>query len=1355
MIYTFYSYKGGVGRSMALANVAEWFYRKGLRVIMVDWDLEAPGLETYFYSSAADLDIVRSQLGLIDTLMAYKRVFPRLRVMASEMAGQSKTGESPDWLETLRNSKDLPSVSDALYPIHRPETNDDKAPGLWLLPAGWRAGDRFPVYAQAVQSFDWTDFYASFEGDAYFEWLREQMVTETRADVVLIDSRTGVTEMGGVCTRQLADIVVSFCVPNAQNLDGICAMAESFGRAEIISKRGRELDVVMVPARIDSNELGLRKIFEDRFRERLDRFTPSAFNAVTANFWNLQIPYLAKYAYAEFPLAIDDSTAPELSNAYKKLAAHLALLAQGTSALQIRSAMAEEVNREFKDRLPSVFISAFGEEGQEIARALRQRLSEQGVALWPNLSDMKGKGDIWQQTMGILDQAKALVLIMTTEAVRSSTLRKQWRYARQQGVTVYLVALHARAMNATSNQDGSSSLIEEYESTKSRAGSEPLPQWLRQETYYDAETEWDKLASILQRPITSTRVPFMAPDLPEDYVEQREFLTTMKEALFSLPQTSNSGCSIFAVCGAGGSGKTAAAIRLCQDEAADSYFEDGILWVTLGPNANVLPELIKLYAALTGERKIFIDEEGASRELSAILSGKAVLLVLDDASSVEQLRFFDPGGNRCVRLITTRDAGIASAIGARVFPLPQLTDSEALQLITFQLDVSTGDSSALNELTQSLGGWPLALKLANAELRNRADQTKDLSAAITSLNQSVKQEGLLVFDRTTGPEGKGLISKKLQAVLAQALPGNADPERYMQLASLPADKDLRLSDAAALWKVDEASAEKLINRLAGLSLLELQPDDGTIRMPALFRSFILGQEHLNDKLEAVFSRFPEPKQEASLRLLTRLVRFTAPGEVGSDTRQRVKISDFDAPSQELAESLAEAKFVTIEKAQGGGAPIVQIVSDAYLKEWKRLSEWIKQDREFLVWRQQLRSKIAEWETTKRDQGALLSGVPLDVAAAYRNQRHDELNEAETNFIDESLREVELIKARERQTIIQARRRWRAAIAAAVLVLFATGAFVVWQRVREKTQRAANLSESYNNLGSLEVGNKNYSAAFNAFSKAIEAKPDNANPYLNRARIRLKEKQVETTEQALADYSAAIKLKPDLAGAYFERADIYSESASTSTLALADYNNAIKLKADYWNAYLNRGYLYESLKNFESALADYNKVIDSNSEEFKRVAYLRRGTTYAAVGNKELATNDLMVATEADDRSVRNDAASGLLSLRFTPPQGLKVRLYYGGSNDGPVIEVIRTALLDSGFSVPAKQFITRTTSGDVRYYSTAKEISASAAIISKIVSETLVKKSGVKLDMTPWYIGDKFPNMPPGVIEVWFPPLQR
>jgi cellulose biosynthesis protein BcsQ len=47
-IVTFYSYKGGVGRTMAMANVAVLLAQRNLKVLAVDWDLEAPGLERYF-----------------------------------------------------------------------------------------------------------------------------------------------------------------------------------------------------------------------------------------------------------------------------------------------------------------------------------------------------------------------------------------------------------------------------------------------------------------------------------------------------------------------------------------------------------------------------------------------------------------------------------------------------------------------------------------------------------------------------------------------------------------------------------------------------------------------------------------------------------------------------------------------------------------------------------------------------------------------------------------------------------------------------------------------------------------------------------------------------------------------------------------------------------------------------------------------------------------------------------------------------------------------------------------------------------------------------------------------------------
>src|SRR5262245_29840198 len=253
-IYTFYSFKGGVGRSMALANLAETFHEKGLRVLMVDWDLEAPGLEAYFQSASSTPGTLQmpdsGHRGLIDLLLEYKAAYPGLAARLNPMmvpaaaesfdssVGLQKAAELADALQ--RERSDLPEFMRAnpftaassgtfdelvggLYDTKAPPTLTQDSPvswatspirgyiqcvhppdrdgrnGLYLLSAGARGGNQFSHYAQAVQEFDWSEFYMAYNGKHYFDWLRRTLAGI--ADIVLIDSRTGVTEMGGVCTR--------------------------------------------------------------------------------------------------------------------------------------------------------------------------------------------------------------------------------------------------------------------------------------------------------------------------------------------------------------------------------------------------------------------------------------------------------------------------------------------------------------------------------------------------------------------------------------------------------------------------------------------------------------------------------------------------------------------------------------------------------------------------------------------------------------------------------------------------------------------------------------------------------------------------------------------------------------------------------------------------------------------------------------------------------------------------------------------------------------------------------------------------------------------------------------------------
>src|SRR5262245_52185610 len=88
-IITFYSYKGGTGRSMLLANTAWLLANAGHNVLMVDWDLEAPGLHRYMSPFLTDPQVSDSN-GLIDMVLAY----------ATDAVQPSEGPRPPDWISS-------------------------------------------------------------------------------------------------------------------------------------------------------------------------------------------------------------------------------------------------------------------------------------------------------------------------------------------------------------------------------------------------------------------------------------------------------------------------------------------------------------------------------------------------------------------------------------------------------------------------------------------------------------------------------------------------------------------------------------------------------------------------------------------------------------------------------------------------------------------------------------------------------------------------------------------------------------------------------------------------------------------------------------------------------------------------------------------------------------------------------------------------------------------------------------------------------------------------------------------------------------------------------------------------------
>ena len=321
MIFTFYSYKGGVGRTMALANVAELLYQRGFKVLMVDFDLEAPGLERFFKVLEAfyQPNEVIEQRGVIDLLLSYKKLC------------------SISNLDSENISEDVAAIEDKFpFPVE-PITNfivplyeeNEQGGSLFLIPAGYRREDKFSNYAKNINSFDWNNFYDKWNGEQFFEWFRKEVVSF--ADVVLIDSRTGITEMGGVCTYQLADVVVMFLIPNDQNLDGTLKMAQSLSNPDLIEKgrKGRDLSLVIVPSRVDNGEKKLLDNFQEDFEQKLNPFISDELKFKKSAFVDLKVPYVPFYAFKE-KVAVRDAekaSASDLSVAYENLTVTIVQLA--------------------------------------------------------------------------------------------------------------------------------------------------------------------------------------------------------------------------------------------------------------------------------------------------------------------------------------------------------------------------------------------------------------------------------------------------------------------------------------------------------------------------------------------------------------------------------------------------------------------------------------------------------------------------------------------------------------------------------------------------------------------------------------------------------------------------------------------------------------------------------------------------------------------------------------------------------------------------------------------------------------------------------------------------------------------
>jgi len=212
---SFYSYKGGVGRTMALLNVAWYLAQKGSRVALVDLDLEAPGLHH------AKLAPSQSDKGANDRWRA-----PELKGGFKELIELFWKEQDSTSTETQKHSTDELGPDEGKNPTSteiQKQFTDELGPDgrITLLAAG---GDiESATYRDFVQSFSWSNFYRERSGRDFMEELLDYF-ERCGYDYLLLDARTGLTDVAGITTLHLPDLVVALTNLSNQSVRGICSI---------------------------------------------------------------------------------------------------------------------------------------------------------------------------------------------------------------------------------------------------------------------------------------------------------------------------------------------------------------------------------------------------------------------------------------------------------------------------------------------------------------------------------------------------------------------------------------------------------------------------------------------------------------------------------------------------------------------------------------------------------------------------------------------------------------------------------------------------------------------------------------------------------------------------------------------------------------------------------------------------------------------------------------------------------------------------------------------------------------------------------------------------------------------------
>ncbi|WP_433789141.1 FxSxx-COOH system tetratricopeptide repeat protein [Actinoplanes sp. CA-252034] len=293
-VVTFYSFKGGTGRTMALANVAWILAANGKRVLVTDWDLESPGLHRFF-GPFVRAEAVEAASGVIDMVRAYEWE-------------AAKKPLDPDWRRKLARVHE-----------HAFSVDWDRFPEGGHLDF-LSAGRQNPKYSASLTGMNWDDFYEKLGGGLFLDALRQDM--RANYDYTLIDSRTGLSDVAAICTVQLPDVLVNCFTLSEQGIVGASQVAVEVAQNTL----QRDIRVLPVPMRVDPAEKNKADAGRAFAMQRFPGLPAGMTPPERGRYWNaVEVPYRPYYAYEEILATFGDppGQTTSLLAAYERLTAHI------------------------------------------------------------------------------------------------------------------------------------------------------------------------------------------------------------------------------------------------------------------------------------------------------------------------------------------------------------------------------------------------------------------------------------------------------------------------------------------------------------------------------------------------------------------------------------------------------------------------------------------------------------------------------------------------------------------------------------------------------------------------------------------------------------------------------------------------------------------------------------------------------------------------------------------------------------------------------------------------------------------------------------------------------------------------